>query len=843
MARVAFIQFVLLSVMLIKAHAGQSRPFFFDRHNFGVVLTKKGEIQVATASAKLLFHYELPPKFRPREENINCSMFSARGDSIGCHAMRPLLRAMQNLELQASKHLQNRLEHIYDALFDFADRNTAKRGIFSSILSKITGLAEQDDVDRITDLMTKVERGVQRASEAWQSGTSHITAAFKLEKTRVDNIYALLAMQRKSMFEFQSQFIDIYRQANVRTALTARIADLLGSAIFQLSEVDDLFNAIQILSTNKLPHFFISHATMQRSLNYLRWYLNKTRPDLMIIKQDVRFYFQQGTFNVFRHNRHLLIIINIPLTLPELIHPLDVLDVQKIPLLSPNTVDHYTMLAADLGVIAYHRDVDYYFTASSLSDLPGDIVDIRYANIVLRRRAVQTCALVLIEGDLDDMKKYCGYHIIIGPIPRGIHRLTERTFLFTNITKITLRCKNNDTDQNIVPDHVQTVYEQHCSCQIMADEFLIPQATLHCKQTDNITLDFTPKYLINLPFLSGFVDTDTLKFLRDYTLLNKSIPALLPQLAVASKSYDAKLALEKQSRFDMDTLINTTLQDSTMYKDLGHYLFNNLLLSHSHDESFDIFNVFHWVYLLATICGILGLVLAVLVHCRVRTLFLLLAKSSHANAFRRNDDEPKLPTLIYPKTSATTLATTLDPLRFHKMIQTLLPVDLTLLLCLILFIVVSLGYLLFRYKQSRKARTGLIIEIANAKQHLAWKLQNLRLSPGCYRVIVNQQAVTVKMTQLLLSGVLNWGECIVIQNKALNLPVAIKSHINVYPWRMQQVRNILREDFYLAMYVTDAENDIVDTVVVKTMHAVRNDSSQIPDKRQSLYPALDSYPV
>jgi len=145
MARVAFIQFVLFSVILIKAHVGQSRLFLIDRHNFGVVLAKKGELQVATASANLLFHYELPQKIRPREEQINCSMFSTTGDLVGCQTMRPLLRAMQNIELQASKHLQNRLNHIYDALFDFAERNTAKRGILSSILSKITGLADQDD--------------------------------------------------------------------------------------------------------------------------------------------------------------------------------------------------------------------------------------------------------------------------------------------------------------------------------------------------------------------------------------------------------------------------------------------------------------------------------------------------------------------------------------------------------------------------------------------------------------------------------------------------------------------------------------------------------------------------
>jgi len=109
-----------------------------------------------------------------------------------CRSLRPVLEVIQDLESQASKHLQNRLNHICDALYDFASKDTAKRGFFSSILSKITGLADQCDVDKLADLMRKVEVGVQRAAEGWQSGTSHFTAAIQLEKSRVDNIYALL---------------------------------------------------------------------------------------------------------------------------------------------------------------------------------------------------------------------------------------------------------------------------------------------------------------------------------------------------------------------------------------------------------------------------------------------------------------------------------------------------------------------------------------------------------------------------------------------------------------------------------------------------------------------------
>ena len=732
--------FILLSVILSEACAGQSPQLIMDRHNYGIVLAKKGELHVATASAKLLFHLELPPKVRPIQEQINCSVHLAPRDKIACQAMTPLLQAMQSLKLQASRHLEDRLNHVYDALFDFATMSTAKRGIFSSILSKITGLADQDDVNQIADLMKKVERGVQKAADAWQSGTSHFTAAIRLEKNRLDNVYALLAMQRKSLLQFQWQFIDVYRQANVRSTMMAKITDLVASAIFQISQIDDLFNAIQLLSTHKLPHFFVSHATLPRLLNCLEWYLNNTRPELTILKRDVKYYFQQTRFHVFRHNRQLIIIIDVPLTLHELVHPLDIFDVQKIPLLSPNSVDHYTMLTTDFDTIAYHRDVDYYLTSSKLSDLSTDILDLRFSSITFRRRSIPTCALQLIDGTLDDIKNYCNYHVIFAPIPRGIFGLNEKDFLFCNITKITIRCNHNE--HSVTPEHVQTVYEQHCDCQISADEFFLPQTSNQCKDATNITLDFTPKFLINLSFISGFLEREVLKPLRDHSLLNKSIPVILPELPTASASYQAKLAVEKHSRFELETIINQTKQDSTVYRDLSHYLFNNLLTSHTHDDSFDVFNLFHWEYLLASLGGILGLVLAVFLHCRVRTLFILLARTGNINAFQHKGEERTLPTLLYPKTSTQPLVSTPDIIPFYKTFQQLFPVELTLLICVILFIVGFLGFVYHNYRKKCQARTTLMVELSDVKEKFTWKLQNLSLNPGNYRFIVNQQAAS-----------------------------------------------------------------------------------------------------
>ena len=109
--------FGIIGILLVETNRGQSAPLMVDRRNFGFTLIKRGELQLATASANLLFHYELPPITATKEEQINCSILIGEGHQVICGSLRPALEVIQDLESQASKHLQSRLNHIYDALY------------------------------------------------------------------------------------------------------------------------------------------------------------------------------------------------------------------------------------------------------------------------------------------------------------------------------------------------------------------------------------------------------------------------------------------------------------------------------------------------------------------------------------------------------------------------------------------------------------------------------------------------------------------------------------------------------------------------------------------------------
>jgi len=252
---------------------------------------------------------------------------------------------------------------------------------------------------------------------------------------------------------------------------------------------------------------------------------------------------------------------------------------------------------------------------------------------------------------------------------------------------------------------------------------------------------------------------------------------------------------------------------------------------------------YHWLLALASIAGILALVLAVFLHCKIRTIFILLTRTSHAAALDDGLYGPLLPTMFHVIGTTQPSTTTLDPLRFHKAIQELLPVDLTLLFYLFLFVIGFFRYLYCRYQKSRKSRTSLVIEISDGKKTLNWTIGSLPLHASFYRFVMNSEMVNVRFTNMFLSGILRWGKCLSVYNKALNLPIYIRSQISLFPWQVSQIRDIILNDFYLVLYVTALDNEVLEIIIIHNSCTQPPAGSGVRKQYQSIYPSLDTSPV
>ena len=128
--------------------------------------------------------------------------------------------------------------------------------------------------------------------------------------------------------------------------------------------------------------------------------------------------------------------------------------------------------------------------------------------------------------------------------------------------------------------------------------------------------------MLNLAYISEFVNSDLPTSLPETLLLNSTVSADFPELAISSPEYDAKLAIEDRAVYDLSTNLNLPKQDTMSFDSLSHFLCNKLLSSHTENESFDFFNVFHWLLVLATAAGFFALVLVAILHYRVRTMMV-----------------------------------------------------------------------------------------------------------------------------------------------------------------------------------------------------------------------------
>jgi len=96
-------------------------------------------------------------------------------------------------------HLKLTLDHIYDVITDFSEPKRRKTSRWSYGWSAFTGLTETSDLNKVTEFLQRVELGMSRAVESWETGSN----GFITERKRVDSIDNVLELQKQSILTLQ----------------------------------------------------------------------------------------------------------------------------------------------------------------------------------------------------------------------------------------------------------------------------------------------------------------------------------------------------------------------------------------------------------------------------------------------------------------------------------------------------------------------------------------------------------------------------------------------------------------------------------------------------------------
>ena len=104
------------------------------------------------------------------------------------------MQEYHQMYVRMQTHLRTHLRKIYAVMIDIPPRlqMITKRSDWSNFLSKITGLAKEEKLDDVIEMLVHLEKSILEADKIWKQGDEHFLAAFKVERTRIDNIIHLM---------------------------------------------------------------------------------------------------------------------------------------------------------------------------------------------------------------------------------------------------------------------------------------------------------------------------------------------------------------------------------------------------------------------------------------------------------------------------------------------------------------------------------------------------------------------------------------------------------------------------------------------------------------------------
>jgi len=250
-----------------------------DKHNYGYVLKRVKDVHIATYYAKLIFHLQLPDwQIEFRDVDHDCATES--NVTYACRILRDVLEAVRHIRDKTQVFIQHQVRRIYEIVMDLPIHTgpRSRRGFMSDVLSHITGLATKDSVNVVVHVLRQIEAGIYESARFWGDGARSLTAAFRIQQDRMNNVFDILDTYRKTIRGIQDEFMATHDRS---VSLQQRQSKALSSALYflnnntiQLQEMESLYNGIETLMAGRISHYLLPHDYLQRALAHVASYLH-----------------------------------------------------------------------------------------------------------------------------------------------------------------------------------------------------------------------------------------------------------------------------------------------------------------------------------------------------------------------------------------------------------------------------------------------------------------------------------------------------------------------------------------------------------------------------------------
>jgi hypothetical protein len=820
---------------------GAQQDHILDFNALGFVLNWIDTIHVFNVEASLTFAIQLPERISPPEfEFQECEPTSQLG---ACTHTRLLAQKISHMRQAMVSDLQSHIDMIY-AMVDSLEIQTRQRrsdswvpGWLSHMFSSLTGLAETNDMEALKQAFQKLETLVATQSDTFAVSQNHLAQVMHVQTKRLDSLQHLVEMSKDSINTLKNTIQDFSRVESNMTHLLVKMMDYISDFTRKRVEVESLHSAIQTLFNHHIPVSLVPMQNMQKMLSSLKQFLSTHHPHLSLVHEDIVHYYRQAEFFVIRQNNSLLIHVKAPLSSYEPRFRLYALE--KLPLAVPGTPGHYSILAHNVKAIGVSDN--HFFEIRDEMDLSSvpRYVNLNRSPIHLMIRNTVTCTTAILDGNLGSIKQLCPYHIVAGPLPRKIVRLSPTKVFVSNITSLIIECDDRTINRTSDLITAQAVINLPCACETIANEYVLPRMVQTCSQNESWEHTNITAYTVNLLYLSHFFPEEDLRHILSDSIFRSPPNISLPPLTINSMEYQAQLAVAEQARFEINEVINATKTDNSMFSSLSHLVLQKMLDYNEQDQSFNFFNFKDWILLILCLTTAFSFVFIIYLRIRIHAIsavVFMVNRPTGASAAEFGDTLSLRYTLP-PKITPASLQVS----ELTEKIAQLIPVDVTLLLILCFIGIIFIVYLLRRFYRSYFPGpiTAIYLQIGNmcssmvipwgyfvhpanfytfSVQNLDSQEANLKATPYCFGLHI-----------LKVCGVRT-----TMDHKYLDLSQDIASKQIISYFTAYKIKHFLNKEHFLAFIVKDADGKITSCIKLRSYHSTpHHDISIQPAPPQS----------
>ena len=545
----------------------------------------------------------------------NISMHNNVSILSDCPPYNYLNRIVSMLKLKNLKILDNIYRNKHHQIRDVRKMDSKKRYKRKSGWARFLNhmnIATAEDLETVHDNLLLLQKATQQGFDAFRTAVNdfhsfqHATNLHaKIVNEALDRQNSLLtSLQRHS-----AAAVNFLLQLSLHEIEYIDIAH-------QLHELEDAFN---MLMQGHLSPQLVTPDMLTSLIFEIEAYLAENNIPLFLNIHDSDQIYASPEFTLAHDHRNVFVMLRLPLSLTARPMHLYRIEALKLP---ADSQDRHTSRPINLPrYLGWDPESEFYFEMDEYPVIRNNLFYLHSSPAVLKHKDNPSCLVALLELTREDIQRLCTFVIEPDSASAQVLSVAPGKLILQYIPSYTLECAGAPIQE--YTGCTLCLLTIRCNCLFTAGVHQYYAQLSRCRNDSSaepIVFHGTNVHLINFYLNSS-------ELLPDHrTLLSQVADVLLPNLTLRDESYERQAGILKQSLLDMEFVLQSTINQSTVFTDLSEkiaYQMEQTKLEFV--KGFSIKDVELIISFLSPILSALALILGVYLFCKFRVIEAALA--------------------------------------------------------------------------------------------------------------------------------------------------------------------------------------------------------------------------